>query len=1298
MQFNISGSICEQETHLPIPGLIVLPCDPYNRFKYLLTPVVTDADGRFCLVYDKKVASPLFKARPTLTLRIYAPPWRSLQDSKPISWGSKTGAGIKLEIPKEQLGPLSPAYPAGTVEVRLQLAANALTIEKQGEFDVPNLPGFKSGGTVGGPSLPEQVQFIALPRAARNIKLDVVPGKAKCLPAARPLPVQLQIEEPVPDGPTWRKPSVARLEPRFLDGAQLSPKNLVVLGGSTSCHFARRVKIRVRPVQYDPLKQEYVYYPDLRYRVRYEVPKERATQSVRRIGQRQLEQMQATFERDPTYLARDIGDGFVTGEVVVGGTIPPISPTMHDIQCVILTSNYAWPDSKTDSPDPLPQVPGVGPIRPPRADEYERKLDCDASGLGPVDNFERLAHWKTQRGTPTIVVTVEQILNQTFGDCTDNGTARDLQEVLRNFIKKAYADWQFQYLLIGGNTQIVPMRYLIGYVALEGEYPAWDFCAYTATTEAPANTPPPRCFAVVGSTTKKVRMCHDSCLGRPTSNAFLCTSKGKAIPFKSTHGDGKLGWYFAKQNFTYAGAEPVWYANKKYEGFLYPGEGVEVCNLVVEGPAADIVDVHYYWAMYPERFIPSDLYYACLEENDYMMLLNDDGFIVDSHDLDLNGNQLYGQFRWNGTEVVTVDSWQPNQPDVYVGRAPIETGEEALGFVDKVLTYEQLRNPSGEDVDPAYLKRIVLAADVMLGGDHIHHQEPNWSDDATPDPGTFIHQPTGPSLLVHLQSAVSDLLGDANHALRYILVRFADRDLGQNIRLVRRTSDAIPNNPHWFFCKKNSAGTYVFSSEQTDFITIAGDAFAIKPCRIEWLFGPVEDDSATTFCEDMLDEHLTPLFSDFTDIEKYYVEYRSVSPYVKLLTPLSIRAQLDLGCHFFVPRGHGNYNGLSMVWNCGPKGARPDFKNRDRYMIAYADSCLTSQPDYPDYTKRGAERSRSLGETMVAQPNGGAVGYVGYTRIGTGGGDTQEKIFWHILKKTGRMGPAAAAVSYDGIELNDMYHFYNQVLYGDPEMPVWNHVPNTYNVVYPGYIDRSQASLRISVLSMNVPLKDQRVTLMGGWKNAWLQPDFLETRVTDEKGAVTFALDDLPDNLSKLTLTVTRDDLSKASHYKPFFVDIPVCESQSGWRRCVNCGALFFRYSSTASAHDQDCPAGGRHVEAAGEAYRIIRNSLNAPGQHGWRWCKKCCILFLSDAGNDPDNTAKEKAGMCFDGLPHDGTTSSHYVIPSYVMSAPDISRWSYCKNCHSVHCVPAGEAARPCLASGEHAIWTNTIFVIPRA
>lgn len=67
-----------------------------------------------------------------------------------------------------------------------------------------------------------------------------------------------------------------------------------------------------------------------------------------------------------------------------------------------------------------------------------------------VQGFQPLADWKTKKGIPTKIVTTDEIYSTYEG--------RDIQERIRNFIRDAWQSWGISWVLLGGDTNIIPTR------------------------------------------------------------------------------------------------------------------------------------------------------------------------------------------------------------------------------------------------------------------------------------------------------------------------------------------------------------------------------------------------------------------------------------------------------------------------------------------------------------------------------------------------------------------------------------------------------------------------------------------------------------------------------------------------------------------------------------------------------------------------------------------------------------------------------------------------------------------------
>jgi hypothetical protein len=144
---------------------------------------------------------------------------------------------------------------------------------------------------------------------------------------------------------------------------------------------------------------------------------------------------------------------------------------------------------------------------------------------------------------------------------------------------------------------------------------------------------------------------------------------------------------------------------------------------------------------------------------------------------------------------------------------------------------------------------------------------------------------------------------------------------------------------------------------------------------------------------------------------------------------------------------------------------------------------------------------------------------------------------------------------------------------------------------------------------------------------------------------------------------------------------IPVCaraaEGQSGWRWCKKCEGLWF--ADGGDDRKGKCPAGDTHDTTDSGKYVVTQNNDDAAGQQGWRWCKKCEGLWFADGGDD-------RKGKCPAGDNHDSTDSGKYVLTHNNDDAPGQKGWRWCKKCEGLWFADGGEDRKgKCPARGEH-------------
>lgn len=1055
MEFKITGHVREKESGLGVRGLMIRAYDKDLLYDDLLGTAITDDEGHFKVVYTEKDFRELFERKPDIYLSVYAPPWRLLiETTDAVRWGASEREHFQLEIERETLGDMAPTRPDDEVEGGISLKEDAVKIIKSDAFDIPKLPWFITGGIPGAPAVPEQMQFIALPLGGSVLSLDVIPGDPVRLPGeVNPLPVQ----EPVPDVGTDPDQfsdgfsidnvdiSFTPPEPAYFQGKQPYPQTLVELEGIEEIGAIQIAAVRVRPLQYDPADNAFVFYPNLRYVVKFDLDKAKRrsaekTKKEGRVGYYYAEQINTLLQQDLVVSAKDI---FWPGILFY-----------EEVPYVIITDNYNWPES-IDHSDGTTRAPNLS------------ERGAAVSG-NPVAEFERLAEWKTSRGMRTRVVTITDIVDGKFGDFTEGGFSRDIQEVLRNFVKHIHKNWDTLYLLLAGDVNVVPMRRLVGASTYE-----------TIGCGRHSNNPPPEkmCHFVSGKSVVKLHP-----MFTPAAVAPLSTlHSGIRIPFDREAGSGRLGWYYTTEgDFT-----------TKDEGFTRLSAGQTSCFIIVEGPES-VIDDDYYWFR-SVNSIPSDFYYASLVGPGYS--------IPGKHDFDSNNNGLYGQFHWDtaaGKELTldAVDFYS----DVWVGRASVESGDQARAFVDKLFTYERLESPDGEaDVDTTYLQKILYASTYYFL--KLQHRQTDTS--RTPAEGKFTHK--AGTNITKIRTEFDLTLSDGIPSRRLVAEQATT-----NI-VINYSTSANASNLGWYFATDDSYTTK--SATPTRFVKALGPETDIDPFSFLWDPMGLE---LSVHEKENLRGLMNGWYPNFRTIERHYDDYFDLSapPPLVPLDATTIRAALDSGVHFASLSGHGSPDGCCAV------SSGHDFTNTHKYFIMFANSCSTARPDGYD----------SLAEKSTYDPNGGAIAYVGNTRYGwVGVGDNYEEFFWGKLKVYSRLGPAAGLRLATG-GMRQLWTFYTQTLFGDPEMPVWTELPFVLAIGHPSQPGHPQThvtwgnsfSVAVVVPQIGTPVDGARVTVMGGWIRSSVRPRVLISKVTEAAGVAAFQLPSSSPTLDELTVTVTK--------------------------------------------------------------------------------------------------------------------------------------------------------------------------------
>jgi hypothetical protein len=621
-----------------------------------------------------------------------------------------------------------------------------------------------------------------------------------------------------------------------------------------------------------------------------------------------------------------------------------------------------------------------------------------------VSSFQKLVNWKKRRGLRARVVTITDIIQGTYGDFKTG--ARDLQEVLRNFLKWAYSHWDISWVLLGGDVSIVPVRIVAG--------ASWLGEIYVETIDPPQND---RSFWT--GTYLKMHVVYPGDWWPGDWPLILANpGTGALIPYDpaGTSTVANPGWYYTTDD-TYAtrtvGPTPF---------------------VRVNGPAS-LANATLRW-LYRWNRIPTDLYYSSLVGPNY----NVSGF----HDWDLIDNELYGQH----TDSADMDGVN-YAADVGLGRAPVASVAEADAFINKVIAYEQFRRPDGTSLNLNWPRRLTMVSSNWSGRILI-------SPTATTPPGNnqYHHGAADPYSLIKLESAITDI---GLHLFAVV----TDTD----IRTLPYTPEAMNLGRGWYFVKSDtdlSVSELVITifhlvfriPVPTQWVVVYGYSDEVAPPH--FIFDRAEADGSMAD-QEILRKQIAADFPGIDTVKRLYEDEidlpaaDATSPPVDHLTGNRLRDTLNFGQHFVSLSGHGSQGGCCFLANAMAQNAT----NGYHAFIAWADSCLTN-----DFQSEDA-----MSEDLLKNPNGGAVAYVGNTRFSwINWGDDYQREFFKRLKSVRHL--ALLNDSRFNLPNSDVYFKWCKFtlnLLGDPEMPLWVGKPNAMKVTHPAKIFKTDQHVFVKV-------------------------------------------------------------------------------------------------------------------------------------------------------------------------------------------------------------------------------------------
>lgn len=548
---------------------------------------------------------------------------------------------------------------------------------------------------------------------------------------------------------------------------------------------------------------------------------------------------------------------------------PPTSsyrkPETLDAQYLIITDDHWWNENKTSAGGQL----NVG----------------DLPG-----EFERLAQWKRQRGIQAAVVTVTDILGGRYGSVGAN-QARDLQEVLRNFLKLAHRRFGTHWVLLGGEPFIVPVRRAICHMG----------GGYTLPVQS---NPKPGAFQAYANAAGQYFHVQSSELafGLFFENKVLDPDTNILYKWVSTPGPQNPGWTFAKDN-------------------SYTTSVSDVSSLIrLYGPSTTSPPSVLYTVSMTNN-IPTDLYYASIESP----LYDQPGI----HDWDQNQNgifgELYGEENSDG-----VDFW----PTLSVGRVPAASALDARQWINKLLAYEKY-----EGLPPDFGRRLLLSSSnwwsppaVTPGGENPPQVNMYYSADGSTEARCRFAGPAG------TLASQFDLIG-YNSPSDYWTVPFS-------------LSPKSGELGYYYTLGQDYVAPSLVSSVPipTAFVRVLGPVPKVHPKS--YFFDYLGPDGSVLEKEEVKGLFETR-YPEVDVRSRFYADFEDTpgfpQPDLQGLTATALIAPLSAGQNIASLSGHGWWTGC-----CGLASEDVfQFKNGLRCGMIYADSCLTNRFTEPDSLSKG---------------------------------------------------------------------------------------------------------------------------------------------------------------------------------------------------------------------------------------------------------------------------------------------------------------------------------------------------------
>ena len=270
------------------------------------------------------------------------------------------------------------------------------------------MPETRVFGAPGAPEIPARVLTFIIPADTRVGGVRVAGDHSETI-AERVTPHPIQPEAPTSgEPPAWVEP-----DRDLYETSGLYPERACVVLGEGFFAGHRLATVALYPVRWRPASGELVFAPEMTVTLELEPATERprARARVTESGDRLMRELLSRMVTNASDLTVARGDVDVEALGGSSGFRPRHTPSLEGtpVEYLIITSDELAP------------------------------------------HFQALADEKTARGIPAVVRTLSWIDANYPGGC-------DQAERIRFFIQDAYDSWGTTYVLLGGDTDVVPVR------------------------------------------------------------------------------------------------------------------------------------------------------------------------------------------------------------------------------------------------------------------------------------------------------------------------------------------------------------------------------------------------------------------------------------------------------------------------------------------------------------------------------------------------------------------------------------------------------------------------------------------------------------------------------------------------------------------------------------------------------------------------------------------------------------------------------------------------------------------------